>query len=115
MNQDKIIIEEYDLLVRIFISEKEKIKGQLLYEYVVEKCKELGIAGATVIKGIMGYGADKRVHAAKFVDIMDDMPVIVEIIDTEDKISKLKPHLDEVLNKGFITIEKVHVVRYRKV
>lgn len=113
MNKEKLIIEEDDLLVRIFIAEKEKIKGIPLYEYIVLKCKEIGIAGATVTKGIMGYGADKRMHTAKLVELSDNLPIIIEIIDVEENINKLRPYLDEVISKGFITLEKIHVVKYR--
>lgn len=113
MNKEKIIIEENDYLVRIFIGEKEKVKGIPLYESIVLKCKEIGIAGATVTKGIMGYGADRRMHTAKLVEISENLPIIIEIIDTEENIKKLRPYLDEVINKGFITIEKIHAVKYK--
>ncbi len=113
MNREKLIIEEDDLLVRIFISEREKVHGTPLYEYIVLKCREMGMAGATVTRGILGYGADRRLHTSKLVDLSDNLPVIVEIIDTEENIAKLKPYLDEVINKGFVTIEKVHVIKYR--
>lgn len=110
----KNITEENDLLLRIFLSEKERYKGYPLYEYIVLKCKELGIAGATVFKGIMGYGADKRLHSAKLIDFSSDLPVVIEIVDTEENINKLRPYLDEVIDKGFITIERVSVIKYRK-
>lgn len=113
MLKETLIIEEEDFLVRIFISEKEKVKGLPLYEYIVLKCREIQIAGATVIKGIMGYGADRRMHAAKLLDLSENLPIIVEVIDTEENITKLRPYLDEVIGKGFITIEKIHVIKYR--
>lgn len=113
MNKEQIIIEEDDLLVRIFISEKEKVNGAPLYEYIVLKCRELGLAGATATRGILGYGADRRLHTSKLVDLSDNLPIIIEIIDTENNIAKLKPFLDEVIHKGFVTIEKVHVIKYR--
>jgi len=113
MFKERSIIEEEDYLVRIFIGEKEKVKSVPLYEYIVLKCREIGIAGATVTKGIMGYGADRRMHSAKLVDLSENLPIVVEIIDTDKNIKKLRPYLDEVINKGFITIEKVHVVKYR--
>jgi PII-like signaling protein len=113
MNNEKLIIEEDDILVKIFLAEKEKFKDISLYEYIVLKCKEIGIAGVTVTRGIMGYGADKRMHSAKLVELSSNLPIIVEIIDTEENINKLRPYLDEVINKGFITLEKIHVVKYR--
>jgi len=113
MFKERSIIEEEDYLVRIFIGEKEKVKSIPLYEYIVLKSREIGIAGATVTKGILGYGADRRMHSAKLIDLSENLPIVVEIIDTEDNIKKLRPYLDEVINKGFITIEKIHVVKYR--
>jgi hypothetical protein len=113
MKKEQLIIEEDDLLVRIFLNEREKANHIPLYEYIVLKCRELNIAGATVIRGIMGYGADRRLHTSKLLDLSDNLPIIVEIVDTEENITKLKPHLDEVIHKGFITIEKIHVIKYR--
>ncbi len=113
MNKKKSIIEEEDYLVRIFIGEKEKVKSVPLYEHIVLKCREIGIAGATVTKGIMGYGADRRMHTNKLFDLSENLPVVVEIIDTDENIKKLRPYLDEAISKGFITMEKVHVVKYR--
>ncbi|HOL57609.1 MAG TPA: DUF190 domain-containing protein [Spirochaetota bacterium] len=106
-------IEESDLLVRIFLSEKERYKNYPLYEYIVLKCKELGISGATVFKGIMGYGADKRLHTAKLIDISEELPVVIEIVDKEENINKIRPYFNEIISKGFITIEKIHVIKYR--
>lgn len=113
MFKEKSIIEEDDYLIKIYIGEMEKVKSIPLYEYIVLKCREIGIAGATVIKGIMGYGADRKMHTAKLVDLSENLPIIIEIIDTKENIKKLRPYLDEVINKGFITIEKIHVVKYR--
>lgn len=113
MNNNSLIIEEDDLLVRIFIGEKEKVMGVPLYEYIVLKCKEINIAGATVIKGVMGYGADRRMHTSKLVDLSENLPIIVEIIDTKENINKIRPYLDDVISKGFVTIEKIHVIKYR--
>ena len=113
MNDKKAIIEEDNLLVRIFIGEKEKVKSLPLYEYIVLKCRELNIAGATVTRGIMGYGADRRMHTSKLVELSENLPIIVEIVDTKENIDKLRPYLDEIIDKGFITIEKIHVIKYR--
>lgn len=110
----KIIEEENDLLVRIFMSEKEKYKNMPLYEYLMLKCKELNISGITILKGIAGYGADKHIHTTKLIDFNEDLPVIIEIIDREENIANLRPYLDEIISKGFITIERVHVIKYRE-
>ncbi|MBN1897469.1 MAG: DUF190 domain-containing protein, partial [Spirochaetes bacterium] len=75
--------------------------------------RELGLAGATVSRGIMGFGADSRMHSAKILRLSGDLPVIVEIVDTEENISKLLPFLDETVQEGLITMEKVRVIKYR--
>ncbi len=107
-------IVEDDFLLRIFIGETQKHCGKLLYEAIISKARELELAGATVIKGIMGYGADRKIHTSKILDLTENLPVIVEIVDTEEKISLIMPFLDEVIGKGFMTMEKVHVIKYRK-
>ena len=107
-------ITEDDLLVRIFIGEKAKLKGKPLYEAIVQKSLELGLAGATVSRGMMGFGADKRLHSSKIVELSEDLPIIVEIVDNEENVNKLLPFLDEIVQEGFVTIEKVHVLKYRK-
>ena len=106
-------IVEDDFLLRIFIGEDQKHHGKLLYETIIGKARELEMAGATVIRGIMGFGADKRIHTSKILDLTENLPVIVEIIDTEEKINQIIPFLDEVIEKGFMTMEKVHVFKYR--
>ncbi len=77
------------------------------------KARELDLAGATVIKGILGFGADSRIHAAKILSLSDDLPVIVEIVDSEEKIQRIIPFLDEHITEGLVTMEKVRVVKYR--
>jgi PII-like signaling protein len=104
---------EDDILLRIFIDESAKADGKPLYEQILLQAKELGISGATVIKGIMGFGADKRIRTEKILDLSLDMPLIIEIIDTPEKIKKIKPYLDSHVQNGFMTEEHVHVVRYR--
>jgi uncharacterized protein len=106
------IVEE-DLLVRIYISEKERQHGQPLYEMIVQKARELNLAGATVIRGIMGFGADKRMHNSKIMELSENLPIIIEIADREENINLILPFLDEVVLKGFVTIEKAHVLKYR--
>lgn len=106
-------IEEDDILLRIFIGETQKHQGKLIYETIVLKARELDLAGATVIRGIMGFGADKRMHTVKILELTENLPMIVEIVDTEENIKKIIPFLDEVIEKGFVTFEKVHVFKYR--
>ncbi|NNM67114.1 MAG: DUF190 domain-containing protein [Spirochaetales bacterium] len=88
--------------------------GHPLYEAVVLKARELGLAGATVLRGVMGFGADRRLHTSKLVDLMEDLPIVVEIVDTSENIARLRPFLDEVLDKAFVTVQNVHVLRYRQ-
>lgn len=107
-------ITEEDVLLRIFISEKDKIHGKPLYEGIVQKALELGLAGATVSRGVMGFGADKKMHSSKIVELSGDLPCIVEIVDSEEKVNLIIPFLDENVRDGFVTAEKVHVLKYRK-
>ena len=100
-------------LLRIFIGETDKYKGKPLYEAIVIKARELNLAGATVFRGIMGYGATSRIHSIKLLRLSEDLPVLIEIVDTEDNISKLLPFLDETVKEGLITMEKVRVIKYR--
>ena len=104
---------EEDLLLRIFLSETTQIKGLPLYEHIVMKAKELKLAGATVLRGVMGFGADSHLHSSKLVDLGVSLPVVIEIVDKEENIHKILPYLDETVIDGFMTIEKVSVIRYR--
>lgn len=103
------------VLIRVFVGESDKYKGKPVYEQIVLKAREIGIAGATVIRGIMGYGATtKLIHSAKILELSSDLPVVVEIVDTEEKINLLLPYVDEIVEGkgGLITMEKVSVIRY---
>jgi uncharacterized protein len=100
-------------LLRIFIGESDKVDGKPLYEQIVLKARELGLAGATVTRGIMGFGADSRMHTAKILRLSEDLPVVIELVDTEENLNKLMPFLDEHVVEGLITREKVKVVKYR--
>lgn len=101
------------MLLRIFVGESDQYKGKALYEQIVLKARELNLAGATVIRGIMGFGADSRMHTAKLLRLSEDLPVIIEIVDTEEKLNTLLPFLDETVEEGLITLEKVRVIKYR--
>lgn len=100
-------------LLRIFIGETDKYKGKPLYESIVMKARELNLAGASVFRGIMGYGATSRIHSIKLLRLSEDLPVMIEIVDTKDKIDKILPFLDETVKEGLITMEKVSVIKYR--
>ncbi len=100
-------------LLRIFIGESDVWEGAPLYRAIVLKAKELGLAGATVLRGPMGFGANSRLHTTKLLELSTDLPIIVEIVDTAAKVEGLLPFLDEAVQEGMITIEAVRVLRYR--
>lgn len=98
--------------LRIYIGESDHWKRHSLYQEIVEKAKELDMAGATVFRGLMGYGANSRIHTATIVDLSSDLPILVEIIDSEEYINKILPYLDEMLEEGMITIDDIEVIKY---
>ncbi|MBN2189705.1 MAG: DUF190 domain-containing protein [Candidatus Aureabacteria bacterium] len=106
-------LPEEGMLLRILIGESDKHNGKPLYEQIVLEARKLGLAGATVLRGIMGYGADSRMHAAKVLRLSEDLPIIIEIVDTEENLNKIIPFLDETVTEGLITMEKVKVIKYR--
>jgi hypothetical protein len=104
---------ENGMLLRIFIGENDKYKHKPLYEQIVLQARKLGLAGTTVVKGIMGFGADSRMHSTKILRFSEDLPIVIEIVDTEENLNKLIPFLDETVEEGLITLEKVKVIKYR--
>lgn len=100
--------------LRIYIGESDHWKHQSLYHAIVMKAKELDMAGASVYRGLMGYGANSRVHTSSIVDLSGDLPLLIEIIDSEEYINKLLPYLDEMLEEGMITLDDVEVIKYGK-
>ncbi len=100
-------------LLKVFVGETDKYKSKPLYEAIVLKARELNLAGATVFRGIMGYGATSRIHSLKLLRLSEDLPVMIEIVDTEENINKILPFLDETVTEGLITMEKVNVIKYR--
>ncbi len=106
-------VSEDAVLLRIFIGESDKIKGKPLFEEIVKEARRLDMAGATVLRGIMGFGADSRMHSTKLLTISEDLPIIIEIVDCKDKIDKLMPFIDEHVVEGLVTRETVHVIKYR--
>jgi PII-like signaling protein len=99
-------------MLRIHFGEDDKWKEKLLYRAIVEKCKELDIAGATVFRGIEGYGASTLIHRAHLLSFSSDAPVMVTVIDSEEKILELLPHLDQMVQEGLIAISEVEVIKY---
>ena len=100
-------------LLRIFIGEADRYEGRPAYEAIVLKAREMGLAGATVLIGAMGYGAHSRLHTFKFLRLSEDLPVVIEIIDSQDKIDAFVPVLDQIVQQGLVTIEAVRVIQYR--
>ncbi len=105
-------LPEEGMLLRVFIGEQDKLNGKPLYEQIVMRARELNMAGATVLQGILGFGADSRIHSAKILRLSEDLPIVVEIVDTEEKINSILPFLDETVHEGMITLEKVKVLKY---
>ncbi|MBN1298058.1 MAG: DUF190 domain-containing protein [Actinobacteria bacterium] len=99
-------------LLRILIGEDDRYMGRPLYEQIVLKARELKLSGATVFKGIMGFGADSLIHTATILRLSEDMPIIIEIIDTEENINKILPFLDETVKGGLVTLEKATIIKY---
>ena len=101
------------MLLRIFIGQSDKWEHQPLYEAIVLKAREAHLAGATVLRGAMGFGKSSRLHSAKILRLSMDLPVIIEIVDSEDKINAFLPVLDPMIGGGLVTLEKVRVIHYR--
>jgi PII-like signaling protein len=100
------------MLLRIFIGEDDKVRGRPLHEAIVLKARELQLAGATILRGSMGFGHSSRLHTAKILRLSEDLPIIIEIVDSEEKINAFLPHLEEMMSSGLVTLEKVQVLQY---
>jgi len=100
-------------LLRIFIGEADKWQGKPLYEEIILLAKKNGMAGATAIKGFMGFGCKSHMHTTKILRLSQDLPIIIEIVDSEEKINEFIPYLDEMVKEGLITLEKANVIMYR--
>ena len=101
------------LLLRIFIGESDRWQHQPLYEAIVLKAREMHLAGATVLRGPMGFGKASRLHTAKILRLSMDLPLVIEIVDADEKINAFLPVLDEMIGGGLVTLEKVRVINYR--
>ncbi|TIT06369.1 MAG: DUF190 domain-containing protein [Mesorhizobium sp.] len=99
-------------LLRIFIGENDRADGRPLYEAIVLKARELQIAGATVLRGAMGFGHSSRLHTTKILRLSEDLPLVIEIVDDEEKIAAFLPVLETIMTSGLITLEKVQVLQY---
>jgi uncharacterized protein len=106
-------IPEEGYLLRVFIGESDRHGHQPLYESIVLQAREAGLAGATVLRGVMGYGKHSILHTAKILRLSEDLPMIIEIVDSLERIEKFLPVLDELIKDGLVTIEKVRVIHYR--
>jgi uncharacterized protein len=100
-------------LVRIFIGESDQWHGKPLYRAIVERMRADGLAGATVVRGIEGFGADSRLHTSRILRLSEDLPVVIEIVDTAERIEAILPVLDEMVGEGLVTVESVQVIAYR--
>lgn len=100
------------VLLRIFVGEDERYHGHPLYESIVLKAREMHLAGATVLRGPMGYGHSSRLHTAKILRLSEDLPVVIEIVDSERKVADFLPVLDAMIKSGLVTMEKVQVLVY---
>jgi hypothetical protein len=98
--------------VRIYIGENDKYAGKPLYHAIVLKAREMGMAGATVVRGIEGFGAKSRIHSARVLVLSSDLPIIVDIVDKEERIEKFLSHIKEIVKEGLITVEDVEVIKY---
>ena len=100
-------------LLRIFVGESDHYHGHPLYEVIVQRAREKGMAGATVLHGMMGFGAHSRMHTQKILRLSEDLPVVIEIVDKPERIEALLPELDEMITEGLVTLENVKVIAYR--
>ena len=108
-----MVLPEDGCLLRIFIGESERVDGKPLYQQLVEKARASGLAGATVWRGMMGYGANSRIHTSKILRLSQDLPVIVEIVDAREKLETFLEEIDSLIKGGLATLEKAQVHFYR--
>lgn len=106
-------IPDEGYLLRIFLGESDQWHGKPLYEAIVLKARALHLAGATVLRGPMGFGAHSRLHTSKILRLSEDLPIVIEIVDSKEKIDELLPHVDEMVKEGLVTLEPVQVFTYR--
>lgn len=105
-------LEGEQVLLRIFVDSAHKHHHRPVYELLVERARDAGLAGATVLKGLMGFGKSSRLHTAKLLEVSTNLPVVIEIVDTQERIDTFMPAVDELVSNGLVTIERVKVVKY---
>jgi hypothetical protein len=108
-----MVLPEEGCLLRIFIGESDKHAGKPLYEWIVLQAREQGLAGATVLRGMMGFGAHSRIHTFKIERLSEDLPIVIELVDTREKLEKFLAVIDNVIDEGLATLEKAHIRFYR--
>ena len=106
-------LPEDAVLLRIFIGESDRYQHRPLYEAIVLKARQLDLAGATVLRGPMGFGKSSHLHTAKILRLSMDLPIVIEIVDSEEKVNAFLPMLDQMMGGGLVTLERVKVIRYR--
>jgi PII-like signaling protein len=106
-------LEGDGLLLRIFVGDSDRCGGEPLFEAIVRRARERGLAGATVLRGVEGFGAHSRIHTARILRLSQDLPIVVEIVDRAERIEAFLPELDEMVDEGMVTLEKVRILRYR--
>ena len=107
------VLEGEQWMVRIFIGESDRWKGRPLADALVERLRKEGFAGATVLRGLAGFGARSVVHTTHLLELSQDLPLVVEVVDTDEQVERLKPILDEMVADGLVTLEKVRVLKYK--
>lgn len=105
-------IPKQAVLLRVFLGESDQHEGRPLYEAVVLRAREMHLAGATVLRGAMGFGHSSRLHTAKILRLSEDLPLLIEIVDSEDKVNAFLPELDAMMSSGLVTMERVDVLQY---
>ncbi len=106
-------LEGDGLLVRIFVGEADRYEGLPLYEAIVQCARDKGLAGATVLRGVEGFGAHNLIHTARIVQLAEDLPMVIEIVDQRAKVEAFLPELDAMVTEGLVTLEPVQVILYR--
>src|SRR5205814_3192248 len=110
---EEMKIPQDGYLLRIFLGESDRWHGKPLYEAIVLKARELHLAGATVLRGPMGFGAHSRLHTTKVLQLSEDLPMVIDVVDSKEKIDELLPHIDQMVTEGLVTLERVQVIKYR--
>jgi PII-like signaling protein len=106
-------IEGEGQLLRIFVGESDRWEGRPLHEAIVLEARKAGLAGATVLRGMSGFGANSRIHTTKILRLSEDLPIVIEIVDRAEKIREILPALDRMVTEGMMTLERVQIVAYR--